>query len=291
MAAPLRAGCRQMAGVRLGSVFCRAVGRSVVAALAVALLLGPPGASADPERPVLEQAVDIGVGANAAAGKSQKVIDGLDDETRVMLDEYRSVLRRTRTLDAFNNNLRDLIESQQEEIASLRTQLRDLTVTQQEILPLMIRMIDALERFVALDVPFLPAERRKRVAALRTLMKRADVTLAEKFRRILEAYQVENAYGRTIEAYRGPLRGSPADGGRSEEAQERMVDFLRIGRVGLYYLTLDESESGHWDRERKAWSRLAPKHNIHVESGLRVARKQAAPELLALPVTAPDMQR
>jgi hypothetical protein len=37
------------------------------------------------------------------------------------------------------------------------------------------------------------------------MMTRADVTNAEKFRRIMEAYQIENDYGNTIEAYRANI--------------------------------------------------------------------------------------
>ena len=67
----------------------------------------------------------------------------------------------------------------------------------------MLKMIEVMSLFVELDLPFLPEERQTRIIQLQTLMERADVTLAEKYRRILEAYQVETEYGRTIEAYKG----------------------------------------------------------------------------------------
>jgi hypothetical protein len=140
-------------------------------------------------------------------------------------------------------------------------------------------MIDTLDQFVGLDVPFLLEERRKRVAGLREMMDRADVTISEKYRRILEAYQVENEYGRTIEAYRAPMPG--ADGSRT-------VDFLRVGRVALLYQTLDARESGMWDPGTKAWALLDDGYRAPIRQGLRMARKQVAPDLVEIPVPAPQ---
>lgn len=95
----------------------------------------------------------------------------------------------------------------------------------------------------------------------------------------MEAYQVEADYGRTIEAYRGDLK---------DKDQTRAVDLLRVGRLGLYYLTLDRREAGAWDRKTKAWHILPGEYRHAIEQGLRTARKQATPDLLKLPVPAPE---
>jgi hypothetical protein len=140
-----------------------------------------------------------------------------------------------------------------------------------------MRMVDALEKFVQLDVPFLIEERTKRIADLRKMMDRANVTTPEKFRQIMEAYQIENEYGRTIEAYRASL----VLGGR-----ETTVDFLRFGRIALLYQSLDESECGRWDQESRSWVPLDSSFRSSIREGLRIARKQAAPDLVRLPLAA-----
>jgi hypothetical protein len=147
------------------------------------------------------------------------------------------------------------------------------------VTPLMLAMVDAIETFVDRDVPFLLDERRDRVGRLRELMDRADVTNAEKYRRIMEAYQIENDFGRTIEAYRGSLEGG---------AETRTVNFLRIGRVTLLYQTLDGTEVGAWNKDNAAWEVLDGSYRPAVRQGLRIARKQAAPDLLRLPVPAAE---
>jgi len=114
---------------------------------------------------------------------------------------------------------------------------------------------------------------------LREIMERADVSLSEKYRRLMEAYQIENEFGRTIEAYRGEL---------DQEGDTRTVDFLRIGRVALLYQTLDAAETRVWGEEQKTWIDLGDDYRSPVRQGLRMARKQIAPDLLLVPIAAAE---
>lgn len=213
----------------------------------------------------------------ANAVKSQKKIDTLDDRTRKMLDQYRSATRQTKTLLTYNKHLQELLDSQEEEKLSYQQQLEDIETTQREIVPLILDMQQSLEQFVQLDLPFLPEERQQRITRLKEMMPRADVTNAEKFRRILEAYQIENDYGNTIEAYRANIE---LDGETSS------VDFLRIGRISLYYQRLDGSETGFWNNTDKRWEVLPSEYRNPIRQGLRIARKEAAPDLITLPIKA-----
>jgi len=144
----------------------------------------------------------------------------------------------------------------------------------------MLKMTDTLSTLIDADVPFLKDERRERYENLAELIDQANVSAGEKFRRIMEAYQIEMDFGNTIEAYRGDLVVS-------DSAEPRSVDFLRIGRVGLYYQTLDGKESGRWNPETRSWEELSSSHRVAVRDGIRIARKQMPPELLTLPVSAP----
>mgnify|MGYP006279163119 CR=1 FL=1 len=243
-------------------------------ALAAALLMAAAPTAAE-ER--LEAAVQTEEAAVEDARRSQERIDALSEESRLLLQEFRGVSRRADTLEAYNAQLERLVASQEREKQGLERQIEQIEVTRREIVPLMLRMVDTLERFVELDLPFLPDERGQRIEELRALMDRADVTLAEKYRRLMQAYQTEVEYGRTIEAYRGDLG-----------EQGRTVQFLRLGRVALYYQSLDGKETGYFDADQGAWQGLPETYRLPVKRGLRIARKQAAPELLRLPVPAPE---
>ncbi|BET65891.1 DUF3450 domain-containing protein [Opitutales bacterium ASA1] len=245
--------------------------------VAAALVSGSVQA-AEPSR--LAATIDTQAGTTRAAAASQQVVDTLNSETEQLLDEYRYALRQIESLEAYNAQVEKIVAAQASEIAGIEAQLAELETTNREVIPLMLKMITMLERILEADIPFLIEERTARVSGLREMMDRADISSSEKYRRVLEAYQVEVEYARTIEAYTGELEAFGSD---------RRVDFLRIGRVALYYQTLDGSEIGFFDPGTRQWSRLGKEYATAVRSGLQIARKQVAPDLLRLPLPAPSI--
>lgn len=223
----------------------------------------------------LNEAIDVEQSTQNAAVQSQNKIDGLSDKTRKMLDQYRVASHQTETLLTYNKHLQDLLASQEKDKTSLKQQLKDIEITQREIVPLILRMLDSLEKFIALDLPFLLEERKQRLTKLKDMVVRADVTNAEKFRRILEAYQIENDYGNTIEAYTADL---------TLKGVTSSVDYLRLGRVAMYFQRFDGSETGYWNKENNQWQILSTDYHNPIRNGLRIARKEIAPDLLALPI-------
>lgn len=210
----------------------------------------------------------------AAAG-SQKRIDQLDDETVTLLSEYHTELERLQDLRTYNANMRKMRASQEAEKVRLSLELEEIEVVRRELLPLMVEMIDVLARFIELDQPMLMAERQARLQSLQDNLGRSDVALGEKYRRIIEAYQIEAEYGQNIEAYEGTL---------ALDGRELTVDFLRVGRLALYYVSLDRSEGGLWHPLERSWYNLDARHLDLLDFALRVARKQAPPNLMPLPL-------
>ncbi len=245
-------------------------------ALSCALWLAPMHAGAQ-GADALDRVVKEQVAADEAARASQERINALDDETQKLLSEYRRAIADAESYSIYARQLEAQVESQNGEMNAMQQQLVEVETTSREVAPLMERMLETLGQFVSLDVPFLLEERNDRVARLQQMMNRADVTISEKFRRIVEAYQVEMDYGRTIEAYEGKL---------GEAADARTVQFLRVGRAGLLYQTLDGKETGYWDVGQKTWVVDNDYGHSFVE-GIAVARKTRAPEMLILPVPAP----
>ncbi len=212
------------------------------------------------------------------ARTSQKKINKLDDEAAVLLQKYRQTLKKIENAKVYNEQLRKLIEQQKQEKVDVVAQIDSLKNTNQGIVPLMLKMTKTLEEFVKLDVPFLPEERNKRITDITSMMDRADISTSEKFRRVLEAYQVENEYGRTIEAYRGIVK---------RDQKDITVDFLRLGRISLMYQTLDGGVSAMWDHDSGKWVDLDSDFKRGIKEGLAMARKQRAPSLIKMPITKP----
>jgi hypothetical protein len=227
---------------------------------------------------IVETMIEEQVALEASARQSQITIAKLDEEAGRLLAEYRQVLAETESLNTYNDQMDSMVSSQEEEKLSIARQFAEIDTTSREVVPLMQRMLATLEQFVVLDMPFLQQERQQRIASLKDIMGRADVSTSEKFRRILEAYGVEMEYGRTIESYRDVMM---------QNGVEITVDFLRLGRVALLYQSLDGKQTGYWDRSRNNWV-AANDFQRPVRQGLRIAMQQAAPDLISVPVSGPQ---
>lgn len=214
---------------------------------------------------------------------AQQAIDLISERTADLVAEYKAQIKIVDGLRVYNDLLEKQIADQAAEIAAMEHSIDQVSTMERQIVPLMVRMIDSLEEFIALDVPFLRKEREERVVQLRQMMTRSNVTAAGKLRRILEAYQIENEYGRTIEVYKGTIwtQGNP-----------REAEFLRIGRTTLIYRSMGGEQVGVWNAASRNWELLpASEFGGQLTKGLRIARKQMAPELLVLPVPAPENRR
>jgi Protein of unknown function (DUF3450) len=225
----------------------------------------------------VNQALQAQVAVDKEQAENQKQINAIRERTQDAAGRYAQAMADADSLERYNKQLDSQVKSQEAEMASIERQLTDIETTNREVQPLMQQMVDTLDQFVKLDVPFLLDERTARVQNLKDMMGRADVTISEKYRRILEAYQIELEYGRTLDAYSGRL-GTGADA--------RTVEFVRLGRVSLMYRTLDGAEVGYWDADQKKWVPDAS-YREDIQQALRVARGQGAKELLTVPVPAP----
>lgn len=250
----------------------------LIAVLVVFGTLG--GAVATVQASTLDSILAVGKSKNDAARASQSKIDKLADETRDLLTDYKVVTKQVDGLKVYNARLQRQIDNQVVRIGEIETSIDQVTIISRQMTPLIIRMVDGLEKFVELDIPFHIKEREQRIEFLRANLDRSDVTVAEKFRQILEAYKIENEYGRKIDAYKGSVE---IDG------LERDVNFLRVGRVAFVYQTTDTEVAGAWDQSSRSWAPLSRgEYRNAIMKGLRIARKEASIDLMNMPIAAPE---
>lgn len=224
----------------------------------------------------LDKVVEAGHQINKSAAKSQLKVNGYTEQVQTKLQQFNTVTKELDGLNVYNEQMQAQLNNQVSELAQLAKSMEEVSIIERQISPLMARMISTLEDFVKLDVPFLPEERSKRLNDLNEMMVRADISVSEKFRRVLEAYQVEVDYGRTIESYSGLL---------TLDNQPMDVDFLRVGRVSFIYQTRDGSKLGQWDHSTQQWQTLSQDYRLGVNKALRIARKQLAPDLIMVPLS------
>jgi len=216
---------------------------------------------------------------HAEAATSQKKVDKYFDQAQDMLFEYGSVADERESLKSYNDYVAGLVADQEASMKLIQEDINGVDALRQGVVPLMFKMVDALDLFVELDLPFNKETRVERVENLRTLLNSAEVTLAEKYRLILDAYSIEREYGFSSNVKQGQLQ---LDG------KEILVDFFNLGRVGLYAMSLDQRAAWMYNADTKGWDSLADSNLRELTKAIRIARKQGAPDLFSLPIPAAE---
>lgn len=232
----------------------------------------------------MEQEKAIVAETHASLSASQQTVEQLDNATRKLLQEYQDIMQRNDYQQYYQFQLEQLAQEQQTEIANLEQQLKELAYLELTLMPLMQSMLVALEEFVAVDLPFKQQERLAGVQQLRQRVSSSSLSLPEKYRLLMEVWQIEYDYGRSIETWRGTINQTD---GEQAEGEPLAVNFFRLGRVALYYQTPDGAQSAKWDQHTKSWQPLATTFNRQIQQAIQVAAERVAPDLLALPLLTP----
>jgi hypothetical protein len=213
------------------------------------------------------------------AQESQERINTVVQRTRSLEDQYRSINKEIDGLRVYNRLMTAQTNGQKATLEDIALSMDQVDVINRQIFPLMERMIDGLEQSVALDIPFLIDEREKRVETLKGIMERSDVSVAEKFRKVMEAYQIENDYGSSSEWYLQEIE-------LGETVREYKM--LRVGRIGLFFQSDDTSITGWWNTKTRVYEEVANANRSEIRKGLRIARQLVAPELVMIPLLVPE---
>ena len=213
------------------------------------------------------------------AQESQQRVNATVETTRSLADDYRAINKEIDGLRVYNRLMTAQTNGQRATLDDIALSMQQVDVINRQIFPLMERMIDGLEQSIALDIPFLMEERTNRIEELKGILERSDVSVAEKFRKVMEAYQIEMDYGTTSEWYRESLNVDNAN---------REYNMLRIGRIGLFFQSDDTNITGWYNPDNRAYELLGSEHRNEIRKGIRIARQLIAPELILLPFPAAE---
>lgn len=209
---------------------------------------------------------------------SQDRVNKLSETTQRQLREYRLLQKQIEGLETYNKQLDKQIQSQETLIEKYEASISEVASIERQMTPLVVKMVKSLEDFIELDMPFHMTERRERLSRIEENLVAADINVAEKFRQIIEAYQIENEYGRKVDSYQdiAIINGVGYE-----------VDVLRVGRIALVCQTKDTSITAAWDNNSKSWRQIdSGDYRNAIREGLKMANKQAPVNMLVLPVSA-----
>ena len=249
--------------------------RGVLLLVSASLMMVSATQAADVDDVVAAEKAKIG-----AAKSSQQRVDTIADEADELFQNFKQVNKQIEGLKVYNAQLDAQLADQRQTITDLESSIENATLMERQITPLTLKMINALEQFVSLDMPFLLDE-RDRIARLHANLSRADLSSAEKFRQVLEAYKIESEYGARIDSYTDTVM---------MDGKPREVILLRVGRIALIYQTPDQQITAAWDQRSRSWQVLdSGDYRSAVAEGIRIARKRAAVDMLQLPIPAPEV--
>ena len=218
----------------------------------------------------MENVLEVGRENQQLSAASQSRIDSTERQTDKIVNEYKVVAKQVEGLKLYNEQKRIQIKAQLELMDKLDDQLDQVVVMQRQIPPLAQRMLESLENFINLDTPFRIEERQNRIDLVRASLAKPKVTASEQVRQVLEAYNIEAEYGRKIDSYEATVEG-------------KVVNILVVGRIGMFYQTKDETETGVWNNDSQSWE-IIDGYRRPVRDGIRMAKKLAPTDMLTIPV-------
>lgn len=230
---------------------------------------------------VLDEVQQVGEKKMSEAVKSQEKIDKIVEGAQERLIQYRSLLKQIEGLEAYNEQLSTQVAGQLNLIARFDASISQVALIERQMAPLVEKMAASLQDFIELDLPFDFEERQERMAFIQDNLAAADIDVAEKFRQVIEAYQIENTYGRKIDTYQDivTLNGTEQD-----------VNVLRVGRIAMVCQTKDATTSARWDNDNRTWEVLDNvTYRNAIRNGIKMAKKQASINILTLPIAAPEV--
>lgn len=208
------------------------------------------------------------------------------------------------------------IEQQKEEIDSLAARIAENSAVsaRDEILPVVREMVAEVEKMMVSDLPFRFERRFTLLDVLREDLQKDDVSVFDVYRRAMEIYGAEVAYGMQVGSYEGlnpiverqgqrfkacqadkdsatcdlnkELQSALRNGAELEDIQGQLYDgnYIHFGRLALLYLERDSSEGYRFNQTTKKWDQLSNSELLGLRQNVRIARGESAIGTLTAPI-------
>ena len=212
----------------------------------------------------------------AEARKTQLEVDASSEAIQSLEAEIAQLNSELDSLTLYRTHLESLVQSQEQDLVSLERQHAEIADTKKNIVPLMYRMLSGLEELIEQDKPIRVDSRKERLVKLNSMMGLANVSEAEKFRRILEAYLIELDYNTKFATYMSDL---------TIDGQTRQAELLHLGKAVFIARSLDKQRFWIWNETQNNWDKLTSEYSEEINQAYAIANKQASPAIVTLPVS------
>lgn len=206
---------------------------------------------------------------------SQKERDKWEAERIKLQAEFDRLTEANEALRVRVKDMTDRKNKQESLNQTLEIRERESRRLAREIDPFIRSVYSRLEDLVASDAPFLAEERRQRLDRLKKVLDDPEPAVSEKFRKVMEAAFIEAEYGATIEVYQEKIL---------LEDEEIVGDIFRLGRISLFFLSLDHSRVATYHVGERKWVPLNADYAPAIHAAMEMGVKHRPVELVCLPL-------
>lgn len=228
----------------------------------------------------LDEALNVARQSTQDGAQTQAQIDDIADRTDDLEREYLAILQQVEDQRVFVEQQRVFLQSQENELTELNRQLERVDTIERELTPMLLEMFVALEDFINSDIPFQTDMRMARLADIEGLLGDSQVSAAEKYRRLLNAYEIEASYGRSLRSYSEEVM-------RGDTPTEASI--LQIGRVAIIRRFGDGTMEMR-TKDNPDWRPVPGAFATEVQRAFRIANEVTTPEVFTAPLPGPEQQ-
>ncbi|SHJ92563.1 Protein of unknown function [Desulfatibacillum alkenivorans DSM 16219] len=207
--------------------------------------------------------------------QTQASLDDWSEEKARLTARYKSLGSQNARLKKMRDAMQTQVNGMTNDISELEQKKADILAVSKGLEPVLEESFQFLAYSVEASQPFLKEERTRRMDSLKQTMEDPETSLGEKYRRISEALLIEAQYGGTAETQRRAIM---------IQNEERMVDVLRLGRLSIFFRTLNQDICGMWDPASAQFVALPPEHNAAINQAVEMAAKRRPADILLLPL-------
>lgn len=208
--------------------------------------------------------------------RTQAELDQWHQERRRLVARYEALLQEQSVLTDRLRQLQKAVTEQAAANHSLQTRIDEARTMADAISPFLETVFPRVLRLVETDMPFLTVERKTRLEHVKETLDDPQTSTSEKFRKTMEMLFIEASYGNTTEVYQEQIQ--------LEADSPRQFYVLRIGRVALFCLSLDQALAGYYNVAESGWRTLPGHWQRELQAAIDMAEKRRPTDLVKLPL-------
>jgi len=215
----------------------------------------------------------------ATESKAQEKADDWGYDKQGMMIEIRDLKYRVTWKQYRQKKYKVYNEGVKEAIKNLQFSKDEINKLREQIDPYLEEVVDRLEAFIKNDLPFQPEERQRRIDALRKVLNNYNMQPSEKLNYIVSnGLKIEADYGKMIE--------HQEDVKLNLGGVDTKVNIMRIGRISMYYMTIDRKQIGMYNRATAKWEPVPESQLKEFKRAFDMALGKRAAEIVELPLGA-----